>query len=114
MVAYQEIFAGEYPGLKNGNYHTQDVKHRCETKLGIQFKPGGEFNGWFKDNNIKVTRITIPKGRKPIPPKTYKSMARQLKLTTEEFDEFLDCPIKLPEYREILKGQNSLPSQQKK
>jgi len=69
-----------------------DVKKCCEKKLGIEFRAGNEFNGWLILNGKKTARITIPKGRKPIPPKTYKSMALQLKLTVDELDRLLDCP----------------------
>jgi hypothetical protein len=113
VVGDQKVFAGESSGLKNSSFHTRDVKQRCETKLSIQFKDGSEFNGWFKEGKSKIARITVAKGRKPIPPKTYKTMAQQLKLTTEQFDDFLECPIKLKEYLEILESQNLLPSQHK-
>ena len=43
---------------------------------------------WFWLNGKKKKRITIPKGRKPIPRKTYKSMAVQLGLNAKQFDTF--------------------------
>jgi hypothetical protein len=90
--------------MKNGSFDTRDVKRRCEEKLDISFRHNGEFNGWFIFNQIRVARITIPKGRKPIPPKTYKSMAGQLKLTIEQFDDLLECPIRMKEYLQILRN----------
>ena len=89
--------------MKNNKYHTNDVKRKCESKLKIKFRKGKELNGWFILNGKKTARITIPKGRKPIPPKTYKSMAVQLKLSTVEFDNLLECPLTLNQYKEILK-----------
>lgn len=86
--------------MRNQNYHTLDVKKCCERKLGIVFRDGGEFNGWFYFENKKVVRITVPHGRKPIPPKTYKSMATQLKLDTADFDCLLDCSIDRKEYEQ--------------
>ncbi|MEW6265561.1 MAG: hypothetical protein AB1641_21010 [Thermodesulfobacteriota bacterium] len=88
--------------MRNADYHTADVKRICENKLKIAFRHGHEFNGWFELNGIKMARITIPKGRKPIPPKTYKSMSMQLKLTVEQFDRLLECPLSLDQYQEIL------------
>lgn len=60
-------------------------------------------NGWFVLENVKRARITIPKGRKPIPPKTYKEMAGQLKLSVEQFDELLECPLRGRHYVEIMR-----------
>ncbi len=88
--------------MKNSNYHTLDIKHCCEKKLKIEFRSGKEFNGWFIYNQLKVVRITIPKGKKPIPPKTYKSMACQLKLTIEQFDELLICTMNYENYTNII------------
>jgi hypothetical protein len=107
----QEISAGKYSGVKNTSYNSQDVKKRCETKLNIEFRDGrsSESNGWFKYEDVKVARITVPKGRKYIPEKTYKSMAQQLKLTPDQLDGLLECPIKMKQYLEILKEQNFLP-----
>ncbi len=88
--------------MQNAKYHTLDVKNVCERKLEIVFKKGKEFNGWFWLNRKRKKRITIPKGRKPIPPKTYKSMAVQLGLNTDQLDELLECPLTRDRYEEIL------------
>ena len=87
--------------MDNSKYHTMDVKKCCETKLEITFRSGNELNGWFVLQGKKTARITIPKGRKPIPPKTYKTMAYQLKLTAQEFDDLLACPLSSEEYRNL-------------
>jgi len=89
--------------MRNTDFDTNNVKHCCENKLRISFRGGKEFNGWVTINNKKFARITVPMGRKDIPPKTYKWMARQLKLTTEQFDELLECPLNWDEYVEIAK-----------
>ena len=92
--------------MDNAKYHTLDIKKCCETKLGIQFRSGNEFNGWFVLNGLKAARITIPKGRKPVPPKTYSSMAGQLKLSTKEFDQLLLCPLTYEDYIGLLYDRN--------
>jgi len=92
--------------MKNANFHTRDVKTICENKLGIEFRSGKEYNGWFLLDEKKVARISVPKGRKPIPRKTYKSMAMQLKLLVNEFDDFLECPIDKEKYEEILRSKS--------
>ena len=88
--------------MLNSKFHTLDVKKVCEKKLHIHFKSGKEFNGWFILNNKKIKRITIPKGRKPIPPKTYKAMANQLGLNINDFDKLLECPLEKDEYERII------------
>jgi len=90
--------------MKNANFSTQDVKSCCEneSKLGVEFRAGKEFNGWFKKDDKKICRITVPKGRKRIGKGLYRSMARQLNLTTGQFDELLECPLTKYEYEKIL------------
>ena len=56
------------------------------------------YQGWFYLNGQKAYRLTVAKGRKPIPRKTYKSMAEQLGLSIKDFDELLDCPLTLEGY----------------
>lgn len=90
--------------MKNTAFDTNEVKHCCEHKLGISFRGGKEFNGWVTINNKNFARITVPMGRKNISPKTYKSMARQLKLTAEQFDDLLECPLQWDQYVEIAKN----------
>ena len=92
--------------MDNASYHTLDVKRVTENKLGISFRDGKEYNGWFEYNGKKIARITVPHGRKPIPPKTYKKMAEQLKLDIEHFDNLLACPLTLDAYIECLRQQH--------
>ncbi|MBN1270895.1 MAG: hypothetical protein JXB26_01375 [Candidatus Aminicenantes bacterium] len=82
-----------------------DVKKKCEEKLNISFRDGKEFTGWVKKNSKKIARITVPKGRKYIPPGTYSFMAKQLKLSVSEFDSFLDCEFKYDKYICIIKDR---------
>jgi len=89
--------------MKNAAFNTNDVKHCCEDKLRVPFREGKEFNGWVTIDNKKFARITVPMGRKSIPPMTYKSMAKQLRLTTGQFDELLECPLNWEGYVEIAK-----------
>ena len=93
--------------MKNAQYNTQDVKRTCENKLDISFKKSRskEFNGWFCLEGKKKYRITVPKGKKAIGQKTYQSMARQLGLSVLQFDDLLDCPIRLREYLQIISSQ---------
>jgi hypothetical protein len=89
--------------MKQSGFDTNDVKKCCEKKLDITFRDGKELNGWFRLGGRKATRITVPKGRKNIPPKTYKSMASQLKLNAQQFDELLECTLMKDDYEELLR-----------
>jgi hypothetical protein len=88
--------------MDNSKFHTFDVKRICENKLRIEFRSGKEYNGWFYKDSRKFARITVPKGKKPIPPKTYKSMAAQLKLTIKQFDDLLNCPLLYKDYLDLI------------
>ena len=88
--------------MKNSKFNVSDIKKIGEKKLHIEFRKGKEFNGWFKLNGKKAKRLTVPKGRKGIPPKTYKTMAKQLGLDVSEFDDLLECPLTKEKYEEII------------
>lgn len=90
--------------MKNSKFDTLDVKTRCENKLDIVFKSSGELNGWYLLGEKRVARITVPHGRKFIPPKTYKSMATQLKLSVDDFDALLECPLTGAKYEEKIQA----------
>lgn len=92
--------------MKNSKFNSFDVKKTCENKLKIDFKQGKELNGWFEFEGKKIARITVSHGRKKIKPKTYSSMASQLKLNVLKFDDLLECPLKLDGYIKLLKQKN--------
>jgi hypothetical protein len=90
--------------MKRSAFDAHDIKKCCEKKLDISFRSGKEFNGWFSLDGIRTARITIPMGRKNIPPKTYKSMATQLKLNIQQFDDLLECPLDKDGYEKIIRN----------
>jgi hypothetical protein len=83
--------------------NSHSIKQICEKKLSIAFRSNGHFVGWILLDGIKTARITVPKGRKSIGPKLYKSTARQLELETEQFDKLLACPMTAAQYMRIVK-----------
>lgn len=84
--------------MKNSEFDSHDVKRICENKLGIEFGGKKEFNGWYLLDGKKKARITIPKGKKFLPFGTYGSMAKQLLLSTPQFDELLVCTFSAADY----------------
>ena len=91
--------------MKNADFHTLDVANACKRKLKIVFRNSGEMNGWFEAAGRRIAGITVPHGRKPIPPKTYKAMAAQLKIACEDLDGLLECPFGLEQYLDRLRAQ---------
>ncbi len=89
--------------MKQSSFDTNDVKKCCKGKLEITFRHGKEFNGWFRLGSRKAARITVQKRRKNIPPKSYKSMADQLRLSVQQFDELLECTLMKAGYEELLR-----------
>ena len=88
--------------MDNASYSSMDVRTICENKLKIDFGAAKEYNGWYIFNGKKTRRITIPKGRKFIPPGTYASMAKQLSLRNKEMDEMLECTLSKAAYDALL------------
>jgi hypothetical protein len=93
--------------LKNGDYDTAAVKQRCETKLGIVFRDGKHYNGWYALDGKRAAFVTVGKGHKFIAPGTYSAMARQLLLTTKEFDDLLMCPLTSADYERLVRERGS-------
>ena len=90
--------------MKNDRFDASDVKRVCERKLKIEFNSTKEYNGWYWLDGKKVVRITVPKGRKFLPPGTYSSMARQMRLSTAQFDNLLECPLSKADYDATLRA----------
>lgn len=86
--------------MKNNQYHSEDVKNKCENKLGFHFRKskGKELNGKLPTYEQFFLRVTVPKGKKNLHPKTYKTIAKQLYLETAQLDALLDCPFKKEDF----------------
>ena len=83
--------------MKNNQYSSETIKKCCENKLELSFRAGKELNAKTKYNG-KFIRVTVPKGKKNLPPKTYKSIAKQLYLSVSQLDELLDCDLKKEDF----------------
>jgi hypothetical protein len=64
----------------------------CSGKLQMTFRSGKELNAWLEDDGEKLARVTIPKGRDELAPKTLASIIRQLRSGRELFDGLMACP----------------------
>jgi len=92
--------------MKARQLTSMDVTRACSGKLQMacKTKRGGEQNFYLRDaDNRTVARITVPKGRNPVPPGTFSSMARQAKVTRKFFAETVKCHKNRAEYLDELK-----------
>ena len=91
--------------MDNSKHDTALVKTRCQNKAKVPFRGGKELNGWVAVDGRLKTRVTVSHGRKFIPPKTYKSIARQLLLHVDELDKFLECSMKSDDYFDTIRDR---------
>ena len=85
--------------------NSDELRRRCETKLRIHFRSNKEQNGWFEHNGVRLRRITIPLGRKPLKIGTFRNMARRLIVSPQQLDGVTDCPFGYDEYLAELTAQ---------
>ncbi len=85
------------------NWKKNKVKSSLEKKLYINFTSGKELNGWFYYKDRKILRVTIPKGRDELKIGTQNSIRNKLRLSSNGFDDLINCPLRLEDYINILK-----------
>ncbi len=84
--------------------HTkQDVRRAVERKSGGIRKSRKEVNLRLYLDEKRVGRVTVPKGRGPLHPRTAAKIRDQLKLTRDEFLEFVKCDLTGPGYEHRLR-----------
>lgn len=94
---------------KQTQFSTHEVKQCCENKLDIEFMITGKaFHGWYKRGDLKVRRITVPVGKQLIGKVLHRSMASQLGLTADQFDDLLGCTFDKEGYEEIIRNQRMM------
>lgn len=92
-----------YNQLQMRNWKKNKVKSSLEKKLNINFAGGKELNGWLYYKKQKILRITIPKGRDELKIGTQNSIRNKLRLNSNDFDDLINCPLRLEDYINILK-----------
>lgn len=80
----------------------RDVERALTTK-GFQ-KSGGDHHYYFLWHNGQKTHIRtkISHGESEIHDKNCGAMARQIKLTRSQFEDFVECPLTAQKYVELL------------
>lgn len=92
-----------YNRLQMRKWKKNKVKSSLENKLLINFATGKELNGWFYYKERKILRVTIPKGRDELKIGTQNSIRNKLRLSANDFDDLINCPLRLEDYIDILK-----------
>lgn len=100
--------------IKNLPQKAQAVKDSLEKK-GFQksTKKGRDHEFFFFYHNGKKTNIftKISYGEREIHDHNCSNMARQIKLSNPQFKEFVDCPLELKDYVQLLiQGKHILQS----
>lgn len=89
--------------MKTRGFNSDDVHRCCTGKLKVVFRSRKHHNGWFRVDGKKVCRITIPMGHKPLPEKTFVSMATQLLLSRDEMASLVECTITRDAYTQMVR-----------
>lgn len=89
----------------------RQVTAALELKLGIDFRPGSERNGWYYSQGVKITRITLPHiHHGDIPTGTLHEIRKQTLLSTPQFTDLLECPMTRAGYAAALQAKGKLPT----
>lgn len=90
--------------MHNNKYNCQEIINTCKRKANTEIRSK-------KHNIIKilldgkvVAGTTIAHGRNTLPKGTYQSVAKGLRLSVEELDQFLECTYSKEMYEKKLKN----------
>lgn len=82
---------------------TQPEALRSLKKLGFEISKGGRhIKSTLIVDGRKVAVTVLPKSKGEIPRGTAHAFRAQLHLNREQFDRAISCPLKAPEYIDIL------------
>ncbi len=94
--------------MKIQPFREVDIRNKIISKANPKIKSGrsGHNKGYIYLGNILVGKVTIPNDHLKIMYQSKsKNIAAQLKLTEEQFNDFVICTLKSKEYFEILKDK---------
>lgn len=85
-------------------HKTSDVRRAIERKLKpSDFRGTKELNYWLELDGKKITRVTVTKGNADLKVGTEASIRSQLRLSREQFDDLVICPMTGTDYYELLR-----------
>jgi len=80
------------------------IHDSLKNKLSVDFRKGGkELIGWYYLDGRKTIRFKVPKGRGDITPGYQKAIENSSRLSNNDFERLIDCPMKGPEYANMMK-----------
>ena len=83
-------------------FKKQEIQRVIQNKLGLKPRVGKENNAYYKIEDKEVLRITYPKGKGDLHPKTQKSIRRQLALNGDDFADLIKCPLSAKDYEKVI------------
>ena len=81
-------------------YTPRQLGSACDAKLNISFRGGKHRAGWYVLDGKKLFRVTIPNAHSSWGPPVQKALFRNTRLSAEEFDDLVRCPMSGPQYAE--------------
>ena len=81
------------------DYRPRDLGRAFEGKLGIDFREGKHRSGWYcLPDGEALFRVTLPKAHRRWSRKVQHSLLRATRLTPDEFDDLVTCPMTGPQF----------------
>jgi len=90
------------------NFQKQNIAHAIEKKVAPKPRSKTEKNVWFVLDSKKVLRVTYPHGNGMLPKGTTKSIINQLKLSNDQFKDFVQCRMMANDYEHFIRSLNLL------
>ena len=80
------------------SYTPRQLSRAFENKLAIPFRGDRHRSGWYTLGDRKLFRIVMPKSHRDWAIKTKSTMFSATRLSPEEFDDLVRCPMTGPQY----------------
>ena len=86
------------------SHKSSEVRRAIERKLNPScFRGSKELNYWLELDGKKVTRVTVTKSNDELRAGTQASIRNQLRLSREQFDDLVACPMSGVDFHELLR-----------
>lgn len=82
---------------------------RAWAKLEMEIRDTGDKHATFREGGKVILTTMRSHGSGKLDGIIQHKIRQQLKLNEEQFKRLIDCPLKRPEYVEILKEKNLIP-----
>ncbi|TKJ29695.1 MAG: hypothetical protein CEE40_07600 [Chloroflexi bacterium B3_Chlor] len=83
-------------------HEKQEVRWAVDTKVPGEYRCGKEENYWIVLEGKRRFMVRVPKGRGPLGIGLQGRIKKDLRLTTELFEDLVDCSLTGPKYEQYL------------